>query len=123
MVLTSPAYVKLWGVHFPTASVGYAVGNYGTILATKDGGLNWADQSANLAGGRITKNIAGVHFPTPEVGYAVPYTYGGGVYHNEVIKTLDGGATWTLLLEWVGSSSQPKMAEKPGPSIANTGQE
>ena len=53
--------------------------------------------SLNDVSFRITKNIAGVHFPTPEVGYAVPYTYGGGVDYNEVIKTLDGGATWTLL--------------------------
>ncbi|MCK4452963.1 hypothetical protein KAU59_01275, partial [candidate division WOR-3 bacterium] len=33
---------ELWSVHFPAdAQTGYAVGGYGKILKTTDGGANW----------------------------------------------------------------------------------
>jgi photosystem II stability/assembly factor-like uncharacterized protein len=40
----TPVQVLLTAVHFPTASLGWAVGHEGVILHTRDGGLTWQQQ-------------------------------------------------------------------------------
>src|SRR5215471_17714466 len=47
----------LHGVHFADARTAWAVGQNGTIVATRDGGATW---SAQVSG--TTKHLLGVHF-------------------------------------------------------------
>lgn len=60
----------------------YAVGENGTIIASKDGGRNWVKQSTGTS-----TNLHAVHFIDPNKGWAV----GAG---GRVLKTIDGGTTW-----------------------------
>jgi photosystem II stability/assembly factor-like uncharacterized protein len=52
-------------VHFADAHAGWAVGVGGTILATRDGGINWERQNS-----RSGKNLFGVHFADSHTGCA-----------------------------------------------------
>jgi photosystem II stability/assembly factor-like uncharacterized protein len=77
----------LHGVHFrPGGRYGWAVGDGGKIVATIDGGANWAAQVSNT-----TNPLQDVWFTSTAKGWAVGN--GGTVMH-----TTDGGATWTRLL-------------------------
>lgn len=73
----------------------------GRIHKTTDGGLTWQQKyvSPNLFG------ISHMEFLTPSIGYA----NGGNSFDNssfgEVIKTVDGGETWTPI--WTSFTSQP----------------
>ncbi len=73
---------SLYGVSFVDASNGTAVGGYGTILRTTDGGQNWTIQSSGT-----TSTLYGVSFTDPSHGTAV-----GG--DGTIIRTTDGGNNW-----------------------------
>ena len=76
----------LHGVHFrPGGRYGWAVGDGGKIVATTDGGANWAAQVSST-----TFHLQAVWFTTTAKGWAVGN--GGTVMH-----TIDGGATWTRM--------------------------
>lgn len=64
------------------------------ILRTQDGGETWtrAYQSA-----RLYENCWKMSFPTPRVGYASVQNYEEGTTRRVVVKTIDGGATWSEL--------------------------
>ena len=66
-------------------SIGIAVGNYGTILRTTNGGANWVSVVTN---GDRTLN--GVAFADPVTAYAV------GVV-GTILKTTDAGVTWSAM--------------------------
>jgi hypothetical protein len=70
----------------------WAVGDGGTILATRDGGSTWALQPAPVA-----STLWAASFADAGRGYAVGE---GGV----VLRTVDAGATWTRLTSPVGGS-------------------
>src|SRR5262245_8393447 len=57
---------SLRGVHFADARTGWAVGQGGTIVATRDGGASW---SAQVSG--TTKDLVGVHFADARTGSAI----------------------------------------------------
>jgi photosystem II stability/assembly factor-like uncharacterized protein len=63
----------------------WAVGDGGTILATRDGGSSWSPQAAPVTG-----TVWGASFADAGRGYAVGE---GGV----VLRTTDAGATWGVL--------------------------
>jgi len=73
---------SLSDIAFFDANTGVAVGSYGTILRTTDGGVTWEVRSSGM-----TTNL-----------YAVATTDGGiGVAVGEsgiILQTTDGGATW-----------------------------
>ncbi|MBN2091773.1 T9SS type A sorting domain-containing protein [candidate division KSB1 bacterium] len=76
---------QLVSLDFADENTGWAVGEYGTIVKTIDGGINW----------RIIEvpwphDLADVNFPTSLVGYAVGLD-------GHIIKTTDGGESWTKL--------------------------
>ncbi len=75
---------NLNGVHFVDALHGWAVGDLGVILATTDGGLDWARQPAPTLDA-----LRGVFFPTAAHGFAV-----GGV--GRVLETTDAGDNWNI---------------------------
>ncbi|MFZ3326179.1 MAG: YCF48-related protein, partial [Methylocella sp.] len=72
----------LIGVHFADAQAGWAVGEEGTILATRDGGASWKAQQSGTG-----NRLYGVHFADAQTGWAV----GEG---GTILATRDGGASW-----------------------------
>jgi photosystem II stability/assembly factor-like uncharacterized protein len=64
------------------------------ILRTSDGGDTWvrAYQSA-----RPFENCWKMSFPSRNVGYATVQNYQDGTTQRHVVKTTDGGSTWTEL--------------------------
>lgn len=64
-----------------------AVGEYGTVLYSDDGGLGWHQASVPV---QVT--LTSVNFPTPQKGWAVG--------HDAVIlHSADGGETWSRQLD------------------------
>jgi photosystem II stability/assembly factor-like uncharacterized protein len=64
-----------------------AVGEYGTVLYSDDGGKGW--RQAHVP---VQVTLTSVHFPTPEKGWAVG--------HDAVIlHSADGGETWSRQLD------------------------
>ena len=80
----SPAGPAQWfSIYCTDASTAYVAGYQGKMKKTSNGGDTWD----SLATG-MNVDIKGVQFPTSSTGYAV-----GG---TSLIKTTDGGTTWTL---------------------------
>lgn len=88
----------LFGVSFPNATTGYAVGAYHSIFKTTDGGATWRQQANTLptrdpkvdpADSPPVKSFTGVSFVDADHGVAVS---GGG----SILATVDGGTTWTV---------------------------
>ncbi len=78
-------------VHFPSPSIGYAVGSADvnqprTIIKTIDGGANWTI----LSSGPQYKWLTSVFFTDVNTGYVS--SFDGGIY-----KTMNGGGSWTTL--------------------------
>ncbi|MFC2132135.1 PKD domain-containing protein, partial [Bacteroidota bacterium] len=74
----------LYGVCFVDSLYGWAVGDEGLILHTKDGGKSWAEQEANVGRGLLS-----VHFIDRLNGWAVGEV--GRIRH-----TSDGGENWII---------------------------
>lgn len=72
----------LYSLHFPSKSVGYAVGDAGTILKTENGGASWNKLTINA-----TEKFNSVWFTNDSKGFAV-----NGIGY--VYSTTDGGASW-----------------------------
>jgi photosystem II stability/assembly factor-like uncharacterized protein len=75
-----------------------AVGEYGLILYSDDGGTSW--QQAEVP---TSITLTAVDFPTPDKGWAVGHD---GV----VLHTQDGGATWQIQLSGL-EANQKAMAQ------------
>ena len=80
----APAAPLLTAVRFIDAKAGWAVGHDSVILATKDGGENWAQQ---FSAPSEQRPLLDIHFLTGEAGFAV------GAY-GAYYETTDGGKTW-----------------------------
>lgn len=80
-----PLSTPLTGVSFVDASHGWAVGQWGAILASTDGGETWAIQRLSSEEDRP---LFAVHFFDAQRGVAV------GLW-SLVLTTEDGGKTWT----------------------------
>jgi photosystem II stability/assembly factor-like uncharacterized protein len=64
-----------------------AVGEYGVIVVSGDGGRSWTQASVP-----VSVSLTAVHFPSPEQGWAVGHD--GLILHSG-----DGGATWQKQLD------------------------
>lgn len=64
------------------------------VLRTEDSGRTW---QVAYDSGRPFENIWKFSFPTPQVGYATVQSYDPAATARFVIKTTDGGQTWTEL--------------------------
>ena len=73
---------ELFAVDVRESGRGWAVGKYGLILRTDDGGQSWRAQKAGT-----TKTLTGVSFTDEQHGFAVG---SGGI----VLATVDGGLFW-----------------------------
>jgi photosystem II stability/assembly factor-like uncharacterized protein len=80
-----PLSAPLTGVSFANAKQGWAVGHWGAILASNDGGDTWQIQRLSSEEDRP---LFAVHFFNARQGVAV------GLW-SLVLTTDDGGATWT----------------------------
>jgi len=87
--LNSGTSNKLYAVVFPNDSTGYAVGLNGTILKTSDRGLTWVSQQSG-----VTNLLNDVSFTDADNGYIIGYGTGSG---SIILKTQDGGNTWSVL--------------------------
>lgn len=100
--LTSGSTSNLKSIHFPTASVGYAVGDNGTILKTSNGGTSWSGLTSAYPGYWFWD----VHFTSTDTGYVCGEgdpgfnPFGPGI----ILKTTNGGVNWTTCMT---SSSTP----------------
>lgn len=79
-----PVRSTLTGVYFSDARTGWAVGQWGVILKTEDGGEAWQLQRSDLS---VDQPLFSVYFKSKERGYAV------GLW-SLLLTTLDGGKTW-----------------------------
>lgn len=83
--LAVPVDATLTAVDFIDARHGWAVGQWGVILATTDGGEHWQQQRIDID---TDRPLFAVHFFDAEHGVAV------GLW-SLVLTTADGGRTWS----------------------------
>ena len=76
--------VILYAISFPDAQHGYIAGEFGTILATRDGGATWEKREVGT-----DKTLFGARFTTADEGWAV------GI-DGLILHTRDGGRSWTV---------------------------
>jgi photosystem II stability/assembly factor-like uncharacterized protein len=76
--------VILYAVSFPDARHGFIAGEFGTLLATSDGGETWEKRDVGTE-----KTLFGMKFTTAEMGWAV------GI-DGLILHTADGGRTWVV---------------------------
>lgn len=82
-----PVSSTLTAVSFSDDKNGWAVGHWGVILQTSDGGENWAIQRSDIAEDRP---LFSVHFFDPKEGVAV------GLW-SLILRTHDGGKNWEAI--------------------------
>jgi photosystem II stability/assembly factor-like uncharacterized protein len=76
--------VILYAVAFPGPDHGYIAGEFGTVLATTDGGRTWTKQAVGTQ-----KTLFGIGFASAERGWAV------GI-DGLIVRTRDGGRHWEV---------------------------
>lgn len=80
--IVQPGDILLYDIDFATADQGWAVGEFGTILTTADGGKTWSAQKSP-----VETTLFGVQFTDASNGFAT------GI-EQVLLRTTDGGATW-----------------------------
>jgi len=104
--ISVPTTAHLFGVHFPSATVGYAVGTQGKIIKTTDAGLTWT-----LLSSGIDSTLFAVCFTDANTGVAV----GEDGY---IIRTTNGGSSWTVVNDYnTGNASDLTSVVFPSASI------
>lgn len=86
---------ELYSVHINQSGTGWAVGKFGTILHTRDGGNSWSRQNSGTS-----KPLTSISFADDLHGFAV----GGG---GTILATVDGGQTW----QWQDSRTKDHLLE------------
>jgi photosystem II stability/assembly factor-like uncharacterized protein len=79
-----PGDVNLYGLSYGSADRVWTVGEFGTIMASTNGGLTWEQQR-----GPFESTLFGVHFIDALRGWAV------GI-DSVILRTEDGGVTWEV---------------------------
>lgn len=82
-----PVSSTLTAVHFADDRNGWAVGQWGAIIHTADGGENWTVQRLET---QEDRPLFSVHFTSAQDGIAV------GLW-SLLLRTQDGGKTWTAV--------------------------
>ena len=76
---------SLTDVYFVDGGTGWAVGSFGIILKTVDGGTSWNPQTSG-----ISSNLHSVYFPNTNTGWAVG--------DNRIfLRTTNGGENWSVV--------------------------
>jgi len=95
-----PAQATLTSVYFVDERYGWAVGHWGVILHTADGGETWSIQAQDLSNDRP---LYSVWFKDARTGVAV------GLW-SKVLRTSDGGKSWNPIQ--VGSPEAGAKADR-----------
>jgi photosystem II stability/assembly factor-like uncharacterized protein len=89
----SPTGNNLRGVDFVDEKTGWAVGWFGEVIKTTDGGATWSFQRLGTSvGGQQEPTFYALDFIDKETGWIVGGSQGAG---DVILKTLDGGKTWS----------------------------
>lgn len=80
--IVEPGDVLLYDIHFATPERGWAVGEFGVIFTTHDGGQTWSAQKSP-----VETTLFGVYFSDTNNGFAT------GI-EQVLLRTTDGGETW-----------------------------
>ena len=75
-------------IAFVNADTGFAVGDMGAFLTTVNGGTTWTSVAPP-----DTFNFSGIRFLNSQTGYIV----GGNDTTRVILRTSDGGSTWSVL--------------------------
>lgn len=75
---------------YVSENIGYAI-IYGSVYKTIDGGLNW--NAVNNGNELVSENLYSIAFIDDNIGYVSGEMW----YENRIMKTTDGGDTWTTL--------------------------
>lgn len=78
-------------IYFVNTDTGYAAGSNtvseALVFQTTDGGASWAPQNIPIG----AQSINSIFFVNADTGYTA-----GGDFGSEILKTTNGGATWTI---------------------------
>jgi photosystem II stability/assembly factor-like uncharacterized protein len=80
--IVDPGDVLLYDVDFASPERGWAVGEFGVIFTTADGGKTWTTQQSG-----VETTLFGVQFADQNLGFAT------GI-EQVLLRTTDGGQTW-----------------------------
>jgi len=85
-IVKEGGYVEpnLNAVYFSSPEVGWAVGEFGVVLNTKDGGQTWTSQRY----GSVLPQLYGIQFQDDRSGWAIGQA-------GSLIQTRDGGQHWS----------------------------
>lgn len=92
----SQNYDPLYSIFFISSATGWIAGEDNTILKTTNGGIDWIFQQ-----GIFPKSVRSIFFTDENNGCAAGIDYDGSNYFGVIIKTTDGGTTWTN--QWSGN--------------------
>lgn len=81
---------SLLDVYFINEHTGYVSGKNGIILKTVDGGSVWQAQNSG-----VTDGLACIQFVSENIGYASGGFTGGDAMNCRLLKTINGGITWS----------------------------
>ena len=84
---TVPVSSTLTAVAFADANTGWAVGHWGAVVKTTDGGESWVLQRND---NKVDQPLFSVYFKNAQEGWAV------GLW-SLMLHTADGGATWSTV--------------------------
>ncbi len=93
-------------LHFPTATVGYVVGKFGTVLKSVDSGKTWQQTRSGGRAGKGAANFNAVFFQSENIGWAAGDD-------GLLMRTTDGGD------HWIEADSTPGGVDFTGISIKN----
>ena len=85
-----PTHQTLRNVVFTDSLTGWLAGDSGVILHTADGGHTWQFQESHT-----TNEITSVFFIDANRGWASAFNFTQPPYGTELLKTSNGGQTWT----------------------------
>ncbi len=83
-------------VYFRDIATGWVAGSFNTILKTTNGGETWSHQNSGLTPG-VNESIVfnDIYFSDLQNGFCVGYKGSGSNFTGIVLRTTDGGDTWT----------------------------
>jgi photosystem II stability/assembly factor-like uncharacterized protein len=84
----------LSAVKFINADYGWAVGNFGTIIHTTNGGTTWITQTSGTTNDLLGISFADANNGAASGGYYSPISGSGGI----ILHTTNGGTTWVAQL-------------------------
>ena len=85
----TPSFMSnAYDIHFPNSNLGYAV--FANLFKTPDAGNNWTISPP------LSNDFLSVQFLNDTNGYACGIYYGNMVNYGAIIKSTNGGNTWSI---------------------------